>query len=62
VEVVTLIRRVFLHLIAKMSDQLLEQQIDIIVCVKLGRNASDTCAVLSEAYRGGGYEKVKCFE
>jgi hypothetical protein len=35
-----------------MSDQFLEQQINIKFCVKLGTNASDTCAVLSEAYVG----------
>jgi len=40
----------FLHFIAKMSDPFLEQQISIKFCEKLGKNASDTCAVLSEAY------------
>jgi len=33
-----------------MSDQFLEQQINIKFYVKLGKNASDTCAVLSKAY------------
>jgi hypothetical protein len=37
---------VFLHLIAKMCDWFLEQQINIQFCVKLGKNASDTCAML----------------
>jgi len=34
----------------KMSDRFLEQQIDITFCVKLGKNESDTCTLLSEAY------------
>jgi hypothetical protein len=37
-----------------MNDRFLEQLINIKFCVKLGRNASDTCAVLSEAHGGGG--------
>jgi hypothetical protein len=43
---------VFLQLIAKMSDQFLQQQINIKFWVKLGKNESDTCAMLSEAYGG----------
>jgi hypothetical protein len=43
-EVVALIRRVFPRLVAKMSDRFLEQRINIKCCVKLGKNASDTCA------------------
>jgi uncharacterized metal-binding protein len=39
-------------LIAKISDRILEQQISIKFCVKLGKNASDTCEMLSEAYGG----------
>jgi hypothetical protein len=35
-----------------MSDWFLEQQINIKFCVKLGKNASDTCAMLSKAYEG----------
>jgi hypothetical protein len=35
-----------------MSDRVLEQGIDIEFCMKLGNNASDTCAMLSEAYGG----------
>jgi len=44
-----LIRHVFLHLIKKMSDGFLEQQINIKFYMKLGKNASDTCAMLCEA-------------
>jgi hypothetical protein len=29
-----------------------EQRINIKFCMKLGKNASDTCAMLSEAYEG----------
>jgi hypothetical protein len=35
-----------------MGYQFLEQQINIKFCVKLEKNANDTCAVLSEAYGG----------
>jgi uncharacterized metal-binding protein len=52
VEVVALIRRVSLRLVAKMSDRFLEQRIDTKFCVKLGKNASDSCEMLSEEYRG----------
>jgi hypothetical protein len=45
-----LIRCVFLCPITKMSDQFLEQRSNIKFSVKLGKNASDTCAMLSEAY------------
>jgi len=37
-----------------MSDQFLEQWINIKFCVILGKNASDTCAVLSVVYWGEG--------
>jgi hypothetical protein len=53
---VALIIRVFLRFFAKMSDQFLEQQINLKFCVKLGKNASDTCAMLFEAF---GTEAVK---
>jgi hypothetical protein len=43
---------VFLHPVAKMSDQIFEQRINIKFCVKLREKATDTCAVLSEAYGG----------
>jgi hypothetical protein len=42
-------RVVFLRLVAKMSDRFLEKRIIIKFCVKLGKNASYTCAMLSEA-------------
>jgi hypothetical protein len=42
----------FLCIIAKMNNQTLKQQINIKFCVKLGENASDTCAMLSKAYGG----------
>jgi hypothetical protein len=35
-----------------MSKLFLEQRTNITFCVKLGKNASDTCAMLSEAYGG----------
>jgi len=41
---------VFLSLVAKMINRFLEQRISIKFRVKLGNNASDTCAMLSEAY------------
>jgi hypothetical protein len=47
---------VFLHLVGKMSDRFLEQWINIKFFVKLGNNATDSFAMLSEAY---GYEAVK---
>jgi hypothetical protein len=50
----------FLHLTAKMSDQFLEQQINIKFCANLGKNASDTCTILSEDY-GGGARKSQVF-
>jgi hypothetical protein len=40
----------------------LEQQINIKFCVKLGRNANDTCAVLFETYRGETMKKSSVFE
>jgi len=41
VGVMTLIRCVFVRLVAEMSHQFLEQRIDIEFCVNLGKNASD---------------------
>jgi hypothetical protein len=52
VEDVALIILVFLRLIAKMSDRFLEQRINIKLRAKLGKNASDACAMLSEACGG----------
>jgi hypothetical protein len=46
-DVVALRRRVFLRLVDKMSNLILEQQQ---FCVKLGNNESDTCAMLFETY------------
>jgi hypothetical protein len=60
--VVALIRLVFLHLITKMSDWFLEQQINIKFCMKLGKIASDICAVLSEAYGGETLKNSSVFE
>jgi hypothetical protein len=40
----------------------LEQRIDIKFCVKLGKNASDTCAELSEAYGGEALRQSSVFE
>jgi hypothetical protein len=40
---------VLIRLVRKISDLFLEQQISIKFCVKLGRNASDTCGMLSGA-------------
>jgi predicted secreted protein len=51
---------VFLRLVVKMKERVLEQRIDIKFCVKLGMSASDTCELLSEAC-GGNYDKVKEF-
>jgi len=61
VEVLTLIRRMFLRLVTEISDSNLEQRISVKFCVNLGKNASDTCAMFSEAYRGEAVEKVKGF-
>jgi len=47
---------VFLRLVEKMSDRFLELRINNKFCVKLGRNASDTCSMVSEAY---GVEATK---
>jgi len=45
-----------------MTDRFLEQRINIKFCVKLGNNASDTCAVLSKAYGGEAVETSSVFE
>jgi hypothetical protein len=39
----------------------LEQRINIKFFVKFGKDASDTCAMLSEASKGKNYEKVEVF-
>jgi hypothetical protein len=38
--------KMYLYLIAKMPDQISEKRINIKFCVKLGKNASDTCALI----------------
>jgi hypothetical protein len=45
-----------------MSNRFLEQRINIKFCVKLGKNASDTCAVLSKAFGGEAMKKSSVFE
>jgi hypothetical protein len=40
-----------------MSDRFLKQQFNFKFCVKLGKNASDACAVLSKAYGGDAMKK-----
>jgi hypothetical protein len=57
-----IIGHVFLHLVAKMNDLFLEQRINIKFCVKLGKNASDTYAVLFKAYAGEGMKKSNVSE
>jgi hypothetical protein len=53
---VALIRRVSIpHWI--MSHQFLKKLTNTTFCVKLGTNASDTCAMLSDAYGGGAMKK-----
>jgi uncharacterized metal-binding protein len=53
---------VFLHLVTEKSDWFLEQQINIKFCIKLGKNASDICAMLSKAYGGEAVKKSNVFE
>jgi hypothetical protein len=62
VETVALIRRVSPRLVVKMSDRVLVQGINIKLCVKLGKNASDTCALLSERYGGEAAKMSSVFE
>jgi len=54
-----MVRHVFLRLVAKMSEWFLEERINIKFYVKLDKNASDTCAMLSEAY--GEEVMITCF-
>jgi predicted secreted protein len=58
-KVVALIKRLFLRLVTEISDRFSEERINVKFCVKFGKNASDTCAVISETY--GGEDKKKCF-
>jgi hypothetical protein len=45
-----------------MSYHILEQQMNLKFCVKLGKNASDTWAVLSRTYWGETMKKSNVFE
>jgi hypothetical protein len=45
-----------------MSDRFLEQRISIKFCVKLGNNASGTCAMLYQAYGGEAVRKSSVSE
>jgi hypothetical protein len=53
--------RVFLRLVKKMSYRFLEQRINIKFCAKLGKNASYTCAMLSEACGREAMKKSSVF-
>jgi hypothetical protein len=48
---------VFLHLVTQMSDRVLEQRISVKFCVKLWKNATYTCVMLSKAYGGEAMEE-----
>jgi uncharacterized pyridoxamine 5'-phosphate oxidase family protein len=52
----------FLRLVAKQSDQFLEQRIKIKLCVKLGKTASNTHAVLLEAFQREALKKSRVSE
>jgi hypothetical protein len=45
-----------------MNDRFLEQRIKIKFCAKLGKNASDTCAMLFKAYGREAMKKSSVFE
>jgi len=45
-----------------MSDRFLEQRTSIKFCAKLGQNASDNCAMLSEGYGGEPVKESSVFE
>jgi hypothetical protein len=62
VEVVAQIGRVFLRLVAKMSNRFLEQRIKMKICMKLGKNTSDICEMLSENYGGEAMKKSSVSE
>jgi hypothetical protein len=44
------------------SDRFLEQRINIKFCVKLGKNANDTCAALSKVYGEDAMKKSNVFD
>jgi len=46
----------------KMSDKNLEQRINIMFCVKIGKSASETLALLTGACGGEAMEKWSVFE
>jgi hypothetical protein len=46
----------------KMSDRLLEQCINIKFCAKLGKSASETLQILTEAYGADAMKKLSVFE
>jgi hypothetical protein len=46
----------------KMSDRLLEQRINIKFCAKLGKNASETLQMLTEAYGADAIKKSSVSE
>jgi hypothetical protein len=58
---VALVRCLFLCLIAKTSDLFLKEQINIKFSVELGKNATDTCEMLSKAYGGGAIKESQVF-
>jgi hypothetical protein len=45
-----------------MSDRLLEQRINIKFCAKLGKSASETLQMLTEAYGADAMNKSSVFE
>jgi hypothetical protein len=45
-----------------MSARSLEQRVDIKFCVECGKDASDSCAMLSEAYKRGTMDKSNVFQ
>jgi hypothetical protein len=45
-----------------MSDLILEKRIDIKFFIKLLKNASDTCTLLSKAYGGEDMKKSSVFD
>jgi hypothetical protein len=45
-----------------MSDRFLEQRIKITFCAKLGKNESETCGIVSEAYGRKAMKKSSNFD
>jgi hypothetical protein len=50
------------HPSEKMSDRLMEQYINIMFCVKLGKSASKSLKMLTEAYGADAMKKSSVFE